>query len=344
MHNGRITSLDMLRGLAVVLMVFGHCLIWGRYGKIWTPYGIVSGALTAVRMPILFIISGLLAASLREKNWTVVGKRLVNLCWVYAIWVSVIVLLGAFLEPDDGVSTGIVRLAVEFVRPQTVMWFIWALALYSIILYVSREIPDAWIVAGAVGVSFAGYAIALPLFSYENFFRYAGFFFVGALYRDRVIECAMGPFSWRLAGISAGLLGLLHLAASPMEAALGWKVLAVPERFVICAIVLQAACVLPMLSISSLLCRLGRKTLPIYVGHLPILLLARTMIPPLGAATDILVPPMLTVVAVAGSLAVERIAVALGMSWFYARPRWINKGAARRVAGYLPIPAGLIAR
>lgn len=344
MHDGRITSLDMLRGLAVVLMVFGHCLVWGRYGEIWTPYGIMSGALTAVRMPILFIISGLLAASLREKNWTVVGRRIVNLCWVYAIWVSVIVLLGAVLEPDDGMSIGIVRLAAEFVRPQTVMWFIWSLALYSIILYVSRELPGRWIVAGAVGVSFAGYAIALQPFSYENFFRYAGFFFVGALCRDRVIAFVTGSFSWRLAGILAGLLVLVHLAASPMEAALGWKVLAVPERFVICALILQAACVLPMLSISSLLCWLGRKTLPIYVGHLPILLVARTMIPPLGAATDILVPLMLTVVAVAGSLAVERIAIAVGVPWFYARPQWINKGTARRVAGYLPIPGGSVAR
>lgn len=344
MRDGRIISLDMLRGLAVVMMVFGHCLVWGRYGEIWAPYGALSGALTGVRMPILFIISGMLAAGLRQKSWTVVAKRFVTLCWVYAIWVSVIVMMGLYLEPDDQMSIGIVRLAVEIVTPQTVMWFIWSLAIYSVVLYVTRQLPAMWIAAGAVAMSFLGYAIALQPFSYENFFRYAGFFFVGAMFRDRLMGFATRDFSWRLAAVMLGVLVPLHLVASPVEAAWGWDVLAVPERFLICAIVLQAACLLPLLSISTPLAWLGRKTLPIYVGHLPVLLLARAMIPSLGTATDIVVPLLLTAIAVGGSLAVERLAVTLGVPWFYARPAWMNRGTVRRIAGHLPIPARLIVR
>ena len=66
---------------------------------------------------------------------------------------------------------------------------------------------------------------------------------------------------------------------------------------------------------------------------LPVLLMARMVLPGLGG---VIAPVVLAILSIAGSLMVERIAIAAGAGWLYARPGWASAVAARHMMEQLP--------
>lgn len=87
------------------------------------------------------------------------------------------------------------------------------------------------------------------------------------------------------------------------------------------------------LPVAAPIARLGQKTLPVFVAHLPVLLVARAILPGLGG---VIAPVVLAILSIAGSLMVERIAIAAGAGWLYARPGWASAVAARHMMEQLP--------
>jgi surface polysaccharide O-acyltransferase-like enzyme len=335
--RNRIVGLDMLRGIAVLLMVFGHCVSWGDYGAAFAPYETLGWTLTGVRMPVLVLISGTLAHGLLRADVAKLRARLAHFGWTYAIWMPVVTAFTLTCLSPVPVRIGIDTLFAEYVRPMTVMWFVWVLSIYSVVLFATRRLPRATVAGAAILVSIAGYAIELPIFSHGNLLRYAGLFFVGALYRAEVMRLMTASFSWRvMAMLVAGLIPL-HMAGQAMRASEHWQVLGVPERFLLCAIALHGVQLLYRLPVATPLARLGQKTLPVFVAHLPILLIARAVLPDLGGAAGMVAPVILAVVSMAGSLMLERIAIRLGADWLYARPDWANMATLRRAVEPLAI-------
>ncbi len=346
--NGRIIGLDMLRGLAVMLMVFGHCVSWGDYGAVFAPYQSLGWALTGVRMPVLVLVSGTLAHGLLRADAAKLRARLAHFGWTYAVWMPVVLLFTmTCLTPaamHAPVRIGADTVIAEFVRPMTVMWFVWVLAIYTTLLFATRRLPRAGVAAAAMLVSVIGYAIDLSIFSHANLLRYAALFFVGALYRAEVMRLVTARFSWAvMAALVAGLIPL-HMVGQAVRAAEGWQVLGMPERFVLCAIALHGVQLLYRLPVAAPIARLGQRTLPVFVAHLPILLLARMVLPDLGHAGGVVAPVVLATVSIAGSLLLERIAIGLGADWLYARPAWAGTATLRHVADRLSDQVALVAR
>jgi len=329
----RIVGLDMLRGLAVMLMVFGHCVSWGDYGAMFAPYQALGWALTGVRMPVLVLISGTLAHGLLRADAARLRARLGHFGWTYAIWMPVVLLFTVTCLNPVPMRIGVDTLIGECIRPMTVMWFVWVLAIYTVMLFATRRVPRATVAGVAILLSIVGYAVELPVFSHGNLLRYAGLFFVGALYRAEVMRLVTMRFSWKLmAALIAGLIPL-HVAGQALRAGEGWQILGVPERFLLCAIALHGVQLLYRLPIAAPIARLGQKTLPVFVAHLPVLLMARMVLPGLGG---VIAPVVLAILSIAGSLMVERIAIAAGAGWLYARPGWASAVAARHMMEQLP--------
>ena len=329
----RIVGLDMLRGLAVMLMVFGHCVSWGDYGAMFAPYQALGWALTGVRMPVLVLISGTLAHGLLRADAARLRARLGHFGWTYAIWMPVVLLFTVTCLNPVPMRIGVDTLIGECIRPMTVMWFVWVLAIYTVMLFATRRVPRATVAGVAILLSIVGYAVELPVFSHGNLLRYAGLFFVGALYRAEVMRLVTMRFSWKLmAALVAGLIPL-HVAGQALRAGEGWQILGVPERFLLCAIALHGVQLLYRLPVAAPIARLGQKTLPVFVAHLPVLLMARMVLPGLGG---VIAPVVLAILSIAGSLMVERIAIAAGAGWLYARPGWASAVAARHMMEQLP--------
>ena len=329
----RIVGLDMLRGLAVMLMVFGHCVSWGDYGAMFAPYQALGWALTGVRMPVLVLISGTLAHGLLRADAARLRARLGHFGWTYAIWMPVVLLFTVTCLNPVPMRIGVDTLIGECIRPMTVMWFVWVLAIYTVVLFATRRVPRAAVAGVAILLSIVGYAVELPVFSHGNLLRYAGLFFVGALYRAEVMRLVTMRFSWKLmAALVAGLIPL-HVAGQALRAGEGWQILGVPERFLLCAIALHGVQLLYRLPVAAPIARLGQKTLPVFVAHLPVLLMARMVLPGLGG---VIAPVVLAILSIAGSLMVERIAIAAGAGWLYARPGWASAVAVRHMMEQLP--------
>ncbi len=157
----RLAWVDATRGYCVAAVVLFHVVLWhfGSNGAEVAPaagrlWGFVNSALGSVRMPVLLAVSGLvLARQVREGlHLRTTGFRAANNYYLYVVWLLVYaVFYGVFAQAYlhhrvDG--WGIVR---QLVVPATTLWYIYALALYIVVLAVVRRVPP-WVVLSVLVV------------------------------------------------------------------------------------------------------------------------------------------------------------------------------------------------
>ncbi|QHC58052.1 acyltransferase [Rathayibacter sp. VKM Ac-2760] len=325
MARERLAWIDTTRGLGVLAVVLFHVLIWNyafvadpgsAVSKLWDQVG---GSLGRIRMPILFALAGLLASAGLLRGWRTGSARvrLVSNAYLYAVWV---VLYGVFfaLLARPGFPHSIDspdRLLLQFVFPTTTLWFLYALALYPVVLVLLRALrvpwwgvlllgAAAWFVAAELRVILFGDALlanfvffALGVFGAEQLRRFSrpGVLLILAPLAVFLLAVAAGRFLDGTADDVAGFVTSLS------------------------AIPLAVAC-------AALLCRwapaarvgsaIGRRTLPIYLLQVPLLGLWSLVAGPdadwlsglLGTpAVALLYPLVLTAAIVALSLAIRSV-------------------------------------
>lgn len=276
----RLAWADTTRGLGVLAVVLFHVLIWNHdalvsgtssVGTIWDQVG---NSLGRIRMPILFALSGFLAQAGLLRGWRAgtARLRLVSNAYLYVVWV---VLYGAFFallaRPDFPHSIdALPQFWLQFVFPTTTLWFIFALALYPVVLVGLRALRVPWwgilLLGGAAW--FLGAGLRVILFGdalLQNFV----FFALGVLLAEQLrrfsrpgVLTLLAPFGVFLGAVAGG-----RLVEGPASDVFGFVASA-------SAIPLAIAC-------ASLLCRwapvarlgsaIGRRTLAIYLLQVPLL-------------------------------------------------------------------------
>ncbi|MEJ5914109.1 acyltransferase family protein [Pseudokineococcus sp. 1T1Z-3] len=295
----RLAWVDRARGAAILLVVLHHCVAAAlAQGLLGERVPAVDALLAGVRMPLFFLVSGLLAARALERPWRALlrGKVLV-LLWLYLLWM----VLGAALysvvpyarhaEADPGGAWGAALLGLAL--PDNSLWYLYALAVFTVLGRLLRRVPTAALLLGAALVSVTVVALVPEPetgFAWQAMARLVPFFLAGARLPGvlAVVSTAV-PWGW----------GVLALLACPTLVLLAWWVPAgvpLPGAHlltgvvgVVGAVVVTAA--LPATRPVEALARLGRVTLPLYVLHE--LVLSVVMLPlrePLGAAVRALAP------------------------------------------------------
>ena len=171
----RFGWMDMLRGTAVLLVVFRHIpttvAIYGGSMPRWAI--LISDALAPYRIPMLFFLSGmLLSHSLSKGTSRYYEGKVKALLWPYVLWVTITVLtLGS---PS------------EFANPMTWlggphhMWFLVVLAACYIVGPLTLKMP-AWVLPiPMVLVSMLLPAGVPGILTARRILYYGAFFFTGA--------------------------------------------------------------------------------------------------------------------------------------------------------------------
>lgn len=300
----RIDGIDAARGAAALLVVLMHASVPVReeLPTVLTWFNWVAGG---VRMPLLLFLSGYLAQSmLRDQRRAL--ARAANMAWVYVVWTFV------------GWATNGWSLPELLVVPRSSLWFIWALAFAAATLPLARRLP-AWTVLGAAAsVSLSSYAGLIPAdpATVEHLLRQLLFFYVG-LYLGPSIVKALLARPIRLAALGA----LVALVALPLDVwirdMLDMHLLAIPQRLGGIVAALGVALCLPVVATRPL-AWFGQHSLPIYVGHLMLLVPLGTLF----AEAPALVRALgVTVLATGLSLVVHRVALSIRLDVLYRRPR-----------------------
>ncbi|WP_432496016.1 acyltransferase family protein [Kineococcus gypseus] len=211
----RLPALDVARGLAIVLVVLHHAVLHLDAAHLLpAAWRVVNGELVLLRMPLFFCVSGLLAASAAQRSWGwLLRARLVPLLWVFALWSVLRFALFRAVTPtfQPWEADSLVPLLLAPVRPTTGLWYLYALAAFTVLARaLGRAVPLVLLPAAVLSVAAAEQLVRAPYYVWQQMARCLVFFLLGWCLRRwllRLLERLGTAAAAALAGGGALLLG-----------------------------------------------------------------------------------------------------------------------------------------
>jgi uncharacterized membrane protein YcfT len=328
---------DVAKGVCIILVVLWHVVVkhylridWHLGVPVPGLWGTLGEQLLPLRMPLFFVISGIFATNAINRPWRLVGRsRIAGFLYLYAIWLLIhtVALAAAPDFPTDR-ATSVVGLMAQLTISPSNLWYLYALALYFAFAKAVRRVPRSAVLAGAAALSAITAAGLLATAGNRGSLYQNLVFFLGGLYLRPYLERWVATATnRRLVLTFAGYATALALmAAAGAQRWIGvWFLVSITAvAFGLTA----AAQVARWRTVSGPLATLGRRTLPVYVIHLPVLaLLDRFLIGPLsdlGRAGQALMvlgyPILLTALVLTLSTAIHRGLVAVPVKWLFELP------------------------
>ncbi|MEO3859637.1 acyltransferase family protein [Acrocarpospora sp. B8E8] len=331
---------DVAKGVCILLVVLWHTLNkhylqvdWKIGAPIPAMWGFFGDQLMTLRMPLFFTISGMFAVSAFHRPWRqVVRSRVAKFLYLYLVWMLIHTAILWFTPSFDTLSA---RSLGQFAEQLTItppnLWYLYALALYFVAAKALHRVPVPILLGAAALLAVVATAdlIATPG-NRGSLLQNFVFFLLGLHLRPHIERLAQHT-NWRRAGAIGAVyaVALLAMAATATQQTptIWTAVSLIATVFGLSAAPLVAR----WTHIGAALSWLGRRTLPIYVIHMPILaLLHVALIGRLSNAS----PAVQTVLAVAYPVIVTALLVALCLLAEYglkaARATWLFELASRR--------------
>ncbi len=221
----RIAWIDVARGIAITLVVFHHSIQF-LDATGWQVDALVqvTAALSTFRMPLFFLVSGLLASSAiaRLSFASLFWKRLALLVYLYALWCIIWWAWFLFVpRPFDPLTSPVGDLATALYLPWSGLWFLYALILYTVAAWALRRLPRVAQLGIAFGVAclFAtGIVTVGSSYTWRSVGTYFALFMTGVLCRQIVEAFARRVTVWWLLGNGAALAaGTVVLPFLPLQ-------------------------------------------------------------------------------------------------------------------------------
>ncbi|MEV0461159.1 acyltransferase [Catellatospora methionotrophica] len=353
---------DTAKGTCIVLVVLWHVVMKDYLQVDWHigiplpgAWGTLGEQLLPLRMPLFFTISGVFATTALTRTWRQTARsRIARFLYLYTAWLLIhTAILGAVPDFATARADSALALLEQLTITPSNLWYLYALAVYFVIAKALRHAPRAAVLAAAAALSVvtASGLLATPG-DRGGLYQNLVFFLAGVHLRPRIERWAETATRRRLV-----LTFTTYAAALAAMAAVGaqrWPGVWLAVAVIAVAFGITAAARLARRpAIGDPLAALGRRTLPIYVIHMPMLALLhpvlRDPVSGLGVPGQIVAavvyPAALSAVVIALCLLIHRALRRLGASWLFELPQllgsraftpWHDRDSLRVAAGELP--------
>lgn len=277
--SGRREWIDAVRALCVLAIVLMHFQIWVllptmlAFPEENSAWNEVSLFLVAFRMPALFAVSGLLVADRVRRGW---GERrnatrALSSFYLYFVWLAIYAVFAAVYYWTPG---HLVNFVTQILVPHPTLWFILFLAINVVVLTTLHRVHPALVLGALVALSVLVLAspVEAPWELLARGAHYMLFFAVGVYFKSALIQFASSGLWWKIPGAALLLLVIVEALKGAPYRGTAWfgLYLARDAAAVLCAITVASALTY-IRPISAVLSYLGRRTLPIYVLHVPVI-------------------------------------------------------------------------
>ena len=304
--------IDFAKGVAIVLVVLYHSSLFLDEFSLAGSTPRLRSVLMFFPMPVFFFIAGLTGR--RMLTWSFPDlwrRRLLVLVYLYLLW-SILRVLFYLVVPHlrgtERSPTDPLNFLLLPVWPTSSYWFIWALAVFTLLAWLLRRVPPAAQIAAAGLLAVASTTPGLLDANNVGWDRVAQnlVFFLLALFLThptyrlaaRVRVWHAGALAVLYAGLAAGIV-LLNASRVPG--------LVLLTSVVAVALAIAASTLLVRVRWLSFVSAIGRQSLPIYLLHLFVVALVLALVAPFadyGLLHRVanLLPFLLTAIALVASL------------------------------------------
>jgi uncharacterized membrane protein YcfT len=309
---------DVAKGACILLVVLWHVITKNTLQVDWHlpvplpgAWGLLGEQLLPLRMPLFFAISGMFALGAVGRSWRVLARsKVAKFGYLYAVWLLIhTAVLALVPDFDTARADGPLRLLEQLTITPSNLWYLLALAVYFTVAKAVRRLPTTLVltVALALSVVVAADLLATPG-NRGGLYQNLVFFLAGVRLRPLVEGLALAANRRRLVLLGGGYaLGLVVLHLVPATRPLV-SVVAVAFGVTAAALAARAR------AVARVLGDIGRRTLPIYVLHMPVLAICHAVLigpmdradPPVQLLLALAEPVLLTVMVTWFCLALER--------------------------------------
>jgi uncharacterized membrane protein YcfT len=324
---GRVDWVDYAKGICIVMVVMMHSVLGveAAAGQTGFMHYVVMFA-KPFRMPDFFLISGLFLPVVTDRDWrTYLDRKVVHFAYFYVLWVTI---QFGFKAPSFAAETswnhvGFLYLE-SFIEPFGTLWFIYLLPVFFVVTKATRRMPPLpiWIIAALLETAH----VATGWTVIDEFCARFVYFYSGYLFADYVF--ALSDRARARPALALAVLALWALVDGSLVkfGFSEWPLISL-------ALGLAGACAI--ITIGTLLARahwlsflrfFGEHSIVIYLAFFLPMATTRTLLLKTGLIHDIgAVSLVVTIVGVAGALAIWWIALRAGANFLFERPAafWI---------------------
>lgn len=329
---------DVLRGALILLVVLWHVVMktylqidWRLGVPVPGVWGVTGDVVWTFLMPAFLFVSGHFAAPAVRRPWrSVLAPRVLRYAYLYLLW-SLVHAAALWAFPDF--PTIVPRTLAELVEDLTISpqdtWYLYALALYFVVTKALVRVP-AWIVVGASGVLSAAVGAGwIEIVGNRGSLLSNLVFFVLGAHLAPIVSRAAARVAMPV--VAACVVGFL-VAFAAMRFAHAEQVPGVRPTMSavgVLTVVAVASAVARSVRMGGALVWIGRRTLPVYLVHMPLLAVADVVlvrwISDAGRAVQlaaaVTLPVVLTAALVVLSLVLGRLLSGRGLGWLWDLPR-----------------------
>ena len=344
--KSRIEWIDVVKATSVLLVVFMHATnaIVDLGGPSWAMSVLVwfNHLVEPLRMPIFFLVSGMLASSAVHRPWSKTLNRTTGMIYLYIIWILLFlgftVLLGASLnEPFT---------AILFAKSG--YWYLYAMALFFILARLLRNQPAWLVVAVAIVPNLLRplvdqlFGALIPGTLFTSMTLNIAFFLAGAYFKE--IFATTAQKATMATTIALGALSVVtSMLWMNMPAATGQSYFLLSVVWV--AFGISLAVQLTRNGAPAWASYVGARTLPVYVMQWPVLFVVSSFLPAAfvgNVAVQFLFPFLITGAVAALALSAHRVEafkpLFVAPAWTTRRPSLNQPGSwGRRLADSEPL-------
>ncbi|WP_245861321.1 acyltransferase family protein [Compostimonas suwonensis] len=303
----------------------------GAAKDFWTP---IISELALIRIPLLLVLSGMLVSGYVRDGWrnAKTRSRVRSTAYIYLIWVLVYAVLSKiFPEGMPYQIIGLPDMFSQLYQPDTPLWFIFALTLYTAVFATMSRLSPALVLTAVA--AFSLWSATIPGDRGANFWYHIltyGIYFGIGVYGRSLLAWLASPSRWWATGalLVVGVVLRSAVLATPMPWALASALQEVTSTFLVLGVigVIVVWCQAGWFTRSA--SRLGTRTLPIYVLHLPmiwlILVIDRRL--PLANLSGAWAWPIAgTIVVIAGCLVAEWAIRRAHLGYLFDPPSWVGQ-------------------
>jgi uncharacterized membrane protein YcfT len=324
---GRVDWVDYAKGICIVMVVMMHSVLGVELAAGQTGFmHLVVMFAKPFRMPDFFLISGLFLSVVITRDWrTYLDRKVVHFAYFYLLWVTI---QFGFKAPSFAAETSWAHVGFlyleSFIEPFGTLWFIYLLPVFFVVTKATRKMPPLLIWGAAAVLETAHVATGWTVI--DEFCARFVYFYSGYLFADYVFALSNRARAYPALALAGLALWAVVNGGLVVSGFSEWPLVSL-------ALGLAGACAI--VTFGTLLARAhwlnflrycGEHSIVIYLAFFLPMASTRTLLLHTGLIHDIgMISLIVTVVGVAGSLAIWRIALAAGANFLFERPAgfWI---------------------